>query len=62
MLDVPDVQNVLVVDPLDTVGRRTGDFHHDEGTFPGGGELVSSMRRKTRSPTLKDRSRTLRSW
>jgi hypothetical protein len=43
MLDVSDVVDDLAVDPLEAVGRRTDDFHHDEGTFPRGGELVHSL-------------------
>jgi hypothetical protein len=31
------------VSPLEAVGRRVDDFHHDEGTFPRGGELVLSL-------------------
>jgi hypothetical protein len=43
MLDVPDVGNALAVSPLEAVGRQTVDFHHDEGTFPRGGELLHSL-------------------
>jgi hypothetical protein len=25
------------------VGRRTDDFHHNEGSFPRGGEIVHSL-------------------
>jgi hypothetical protein len=40
MLDVPDVRDALAVSPLKEVSRWTDDLHHDEGTFPRGGELV----------------------
>jgi hypothetical protein len=43
MLDIPDVGNALAIGPLEAVGRRTDDFHHDEGTFPRGSELVHSL-------------------
>jgi hypothetical protein len=43
MLDVPDVGNALSIYPLEAVGRRADDFHHDEGTFPRGGELVHPL-------------------
>jgi hypothetical protein len=43
MLDIPDVGNALAVGPLEAVGRQTDDLHHDEGTFPRGGELVHSF-------------------
>jgi hypothetical protein len=43
MLDLPDVGNALTVSPLEAVGRQTDDLHHDEGTFPRGGELVHSL-------------------
>jgi hypothetical protein len=40
MLDIPDVRNALVVGRLEVIGRWSNDFHHNEGTFPRGGELV----------------------
>jgi hypothetical protein len=43
VLDIPDVRNTLTVGPLEAVGRRADDFHHDEGTFPRGGEPVHSL-------------------
>jgi hypothetical protein len=43
MLDIPDVRNALAVGPLEAVGRWADDFHHDEGTFPRGRELVHSL-------------------
>jgi hypothetical protein len=43
MLDIPDVRNALTVGPLEAIGRWADDFHHDEGTFPRGGELVHSL-------------------
>jgi hypothetical protein len=43
MLDILDVGNALAVGPLEAVGRRTDDLHHDEETFPRGGELVHSL-------------------
>jgi hypothetical protein len=43
MLDDPDIGNALAVDPQEAVGRRIDDFHHREGTFPRGGDLVDSL-------------------
>jgi hypothetical protein len=43
VLDIPDIGNALTISPLEAVGRRADDFHHDEGTFPRGGELVHSL-------------------
>jgi hypothetical protein len=43
VLNVSDVCNALAVTPLEAVGRRADDFHHDEGTFPRGGELMHSL-------------------
>jgi hypothetical protein len=43
VLYIPDVWDALAVGPLEAVGRRTDNFHRDEGTFPRGGELVHSL-------------------
>jgi hypothetical protein len=43
MLDVLDIRNALAVGPLEAVGRWTDDLHHNEGTFPRGGELLHSL-------------------
>jgi hypothetical protein len=43
VLYIPDVWDALAVCPLEAVGRRANNFHHDEGTFPRGGELVHSL-------------------
>jgi hypothetical protein len=43
VLNIPDVENTLTVSPLEAVGRQVDDFHHDEGAFPRGGELVHSL-------------------
>jgi hypothetical protein len=43
MLEIPDVRNALAVSPLEAVGQWADDFHHDEGTFPRGRELVHSL-------------------
>jgi hypothetical protein len=37
------VGNTFTVSPLEAVGRRADDFHHDEVTFPRGRELVHSL-------------------
>jgi hypothetical protein len=65
MLDITDVRNALAVGPLEAVGRWADDFHHDEGPSQGAESLcialVLGIRCRTRSPTLTDRSRTMRS-
>jgi hypothetical protein len=43
VLDILDVGNALTVRQLEAVGSWADDFHHDEGTFPRGGELVHSL-------------------
>jgi hypothetical protein len=43
VFNIPDVKNALAVGPLEAVGRWVDDFHHDEGTFPRGRELVHSL-------------------
>jgi hypothetical protein len=43
VLNVPDVWNALAVGPLEAVGRRADDFHHNEWTFSRGGELVQPL-------------------
>jgi hypothetical protein len=43
VLNVSDVWNALAVSPLEAVRRWADNFHHDEGTFPRGGELVHSL-------------------
>jgi hypothetical protein len=43
VLDIPDVRNALTVGPMEVIGQWADDFHHDEGTFPRGGELVHSL-------------------
>jgi hypothetical protein len=43
VLNVLDVWNALAVGPLEAVGRQADDFHHDEGTFSWGRELVHPL-------------------
>jgi hypothetical protein len=43
VLYIRDVWNALAIGPLEAVGRRVDDFHHNEGTIPRGGELVHSL-------------------
>jgi hypothetical protein len=43
MLDFPDIRNALAVGPPEAVGLWADNFHHDEGTFPRGRELVHSL-------------------
>jgi hypothetical protein len=43
MLDITDVRNALAIGPLEAVGRWADNFHHDEGTFLRGRELVHSL-------------------
>jgi hypothetical protein len=43
VLDIPDVRNILIVSPLEAICQWANDFHHDEETFPRGGELVHSL-------------------
>jgi hypothetical protein len=43
VLDVPNIRDALVVDPLEAIGRRPNDLFHDERAFPRCGELVHSL-------------------
>jgi hypothetical protein len=43
MLDIPDIQDTLAIGSLKAVSRWTDGLHHNEGTFPRGGELVNSL-------------------
>jgi hypothetical protein len=42
-MDILDVGNALAVGPLEAVDRWADNFHHDEGTFPSGRELMHSL-------------------
>jgi hypothetical protein len=66
LVDIPRVADIFTFKGLEAVGAWTGHLCNCEGTFPWRAELCSPfvfwMRRRTRSPTLKEHSLTLRSW
>jgi hypothetical protein len=43
MLHVPRVWYALPVTPLEAICAWVDDFDDDEGSFPGGGELVHAI-------------------